>query len=91
MSDARIQSMYNNLFTSVEARTPKKGVREKLGYYYEYFTYLAGWMLPEEEHRYKNILSRYKRFNDQRNDQNSISAGTGAGFGGSNVQNCNPP
>ena len=71
MSDARIQNLYNNLFTSVEARTPKMGVREKLGYYYEYFTYLMGWMAPEQENRYKNVLSRYKRFNKRRNGQNS--------------------
>ena len=62
MSDARIQSMYDDLFSRVEARTLKMSVREKLGYYYEYFRYMAGWMPPGEEQRYKNILTRYKRF-----------------------------
>ena len=87
MSDAHIQSLYESLFKSVEARTPKMGVLEKLGYYYEYFTYLAGWMQPEEERRYKTVLDRYKRLNVRRSDQSTKSAGTGADLRGSNAQN----
>ena len=87
MSDAHIQSLYDALFKSVEGRTHKMSKREKLGYYYEYFTYMAGWMLPEQEHRYKTVLSRYKRFNEQRSSQSTESAGTGADLRGSNAQN----
>ena len=91
MSDETIQTLYDNLFKSVEARTPKMGVREKLGYYYEYFTYLAGWMASDEEQRYKNVLSRYKRFNEQRSGQSSDRAGSGAGSAGLNGQMSNLP
>ena len=67
------------------------GVLEKLGYYYEYFTYLAGWMLPEEEPRYKTVLSRYKRFNAERSGQSTESAGTGADSAGLNGRMNTPP
>ena len=87
MSEEHIQSLYDALFKSVEKRTHKMCVCEKLGYYYEYFTYMAGWMQPEQEHRYKNILSRYKRFNERRSGQSTESAGNGADLRGSNAQN----
>jgi hypothetical protein len=63
--------LYDTLFKSVEGRTHKMSVMEKLWYYYEYFTYMAGWMLPEQEHRYKTVLDRYKRFNERRSGQSS--------------------
>ena len=87
MSDKHIQSLYESLFKSVEARTREMSVMEKLGYYWEYLTYLAGWMLPEQEHRYKTVLSRYKRFNAERSGQSTESAGNGADLRGSNAQN----
>ena len=61
MSDAHIQSLYDALFKSVEGRTHKMSVREKLGNYYKYFKYMAGWMLSEEDRRYNNIKSKYKK------------------------------
>ena len=62
-------------------------VREKLGYYYEYFTYMVGWMLPEQEHRYKTVLSRYKWFNERRTGQSTESAGNGVDLKDQDAQN----
>ena len=90
-NEDRIQSPYDALFKSVEARSHKMCVLEKLGYYYDYFWYMAGWMLPEEKHRYKNILSRYERFNAQRNGRNWIKAENGADWRDSNGQTNNRP
>ena len=91
MSDAHIQSSYDALFKSVEGCTTKMGVLEKLGYYYKYFTYMAGWMLPEQEHQYQTVLNRYKRFNEQRSGQSTESAGNMADSAGLNGRMNSPP